>query len=421
MRLSSLIGLRFLRAPRRDKAVSVITWISGLGVALGVTALIVTISVMNGFRANLFEAVTGATPHARVVAAQAAPTVEEAEALRQAVAGLPDVVATSPYLSRQAFLHVAGEYRMVVLRGIDPAREPEVTRISRFVAGEVLPGLRPIAGGAAVLNQLPPAPGQPPGIVLGGPLARGLGLTEGDSVEVISPALRPTPLGPVPIVRHFRLAGVYESGLGGSDEVLGFVDIRQALLLFRLAAPPGVAVKLRDPDADIAPAVRARLPGAAVTGWAEEHKNVFQVMKLEKAGLFLILALILVVSFFNIISSIVMLVVEKREAIGTLKALGATDRLVQEAFFMQGVWIGAIGTAAGVALGLAGCWVLSRTQIVRLPANVFPTARGLPVLVDWVDLVLISACSFLICLAVTVYPARQSARVQPVESLRFDL
>jgi lipoprotein-releasing system permease protein len=421
MRLPSLIGLRFLRAPRRDKAVSVITWISGIGVALGVTALIVAISVMNGFRANLFEAVTGATPHVRVLAAQAAPTVEEAEALRAAVAALPEVEATAPYLSRQAFLNVEGQYRMVVLRGIDPVREPAVTGIARFVSGEVLPSLRPAPRGIEVLGQLPPAPGERPGIVLGGPLARSLGLTEGDSVEVISPAVRPTPLGPVPIVRHFRLAGVFESGLGGSDEVLGFVDIRQALLLFRQAAPPGVAARLRDPDADIAPSVRALLPGATVTGWAEEHKNVFQVMKLEKAGVFLILALILVVSFFNIISSIVMLVVEKREAIGTLKALGATDRLVQEAFFMQGVWIGAVGTAAGVALGLASCWILSRTEIVSLPANVFPTARGLPVLVDWVDLVSISACSFLICLSVTLYPARQAARVHPVESLRFDL
>lgn len=421
MRLPSLIGLRFLRAPRRHKAVSVITWISVIGVALGVTALIVTVSVMNGFRANLFEAVTGATPNLRVLAGQASPSVDEAETLRKTVAALPEVVATSPYLSRQAFVAVQGQYRIIVLRGIDPAREPAVTEVARYLSAEVLPGLRPAPQGIKVLAQLPASPGELPGIVLGAPLARGLGLTEGDSVEVISPAVRPTPLGPVPVVRHFRLVGVFESGLGGTDDVLGFVDIRQALLLFRLAAPPGVAARLRDPDADAARSVRARLPGVTAIGWPDEQKNVFQVMKLEKAGLFLILALILVVSFFNIISSIVMLVVEKREAIGTLKALGATDRLVQSVFFMQGVWIGAIGTAAGVALGLAACWVLPHVEIVRLPASVFPTARGLPILVDWVDLASISACSFLICLSVTLYPARQAARVHPVESLRFDI
>ena len=421
MRLPSLIGLRFLRAPRRDKAVSVITWISVIGVALGVTALIVTISVMNGFRANLFEAVTGATPNLRVLAAEASPSAEEAETLQRAVTALPDVIATSPYLSRQAFVDVQGQYRMIVLRGIDPARESAVTEITRYVSGEVLAGLHPAPGGAKVLALLPASPGELPGIVLGAPLARSLGLTEGDAVEVISPAVRPTPLGPVPVVRHFRLVGVFESGLGGTDDVLGFVDIRQALLLFRLAAPPGVAARLRDPDVDIARLVSARLPGVTAIGWPDEQKNVFQVMKLEKAGLFLILALILVVSFFNIISSIVMLVVEKREAIGTLKALGATDRLVQSVFFMQGVWIGAIGTAAGVALGLAACWVLPRVNIVRLPASVFPTARGLPILVDWLDIVSIAACSFLICLSVTLYPARQAARVHPVESLRFDI
>jgi len=214
---------------------------------------------------------------------------------------------------------------------------------------------------------------------------------------------------------------VFESGLGGSDDVIGFVDIRQALLLFRQAAPEGIAAKLKDPDADLVPQIGAAIPGARVIGWAEDHKNVFQVMKLEKAGLFLILALILVVSFFNIISSIVMLVVEKREAIGTLKSIGATDGLIRDIFFMQGVWIGAIGTAAGVALGLGLCWLLSHVQIVRLPASVFPTATGLPVLVDIVDLALISACSFVICFAVTLYPARQAAKVHPVESLRFDM
>jgi lipoprotein-releasing system permease protein len=421
MRLTSLIGLRFLRAPRRDKAVSAITWISAIGVALGVTALIVTISVMNGFRQNLFLSVTGATPHLRVTLPDATPTPAALDALRRAVAAQPEVVAAAPYFSRQAFVHVDTQYRMVVLRGIDPALEPQVTEIARYLTSDVLSSLDKEVRGAPVLAGLTPAAGDMPGIVLGAPLARGLGLAKGDAIELISPTLRPTPLGPVPIVRHFRVVGVFESGLGGTDDVLAFVDLHQALLLFREASAPGMEARLRDADADLGAALRAAVPGVTVLGWADEHKNVFQVMKLEKAGLFLILALILVVSFFNIISSIVMLVVEKREAIGTLKAIGATDRLVQGVFFMQGVWIGLVGTAAGVALGLTTCWLLGHVEIVRLPASVFPTARGLPVLVDWEDLALISACSFLICLSVTVYPARQAAHVHPVESLRFDV
>ncbi len=423
MRIDSFIGLRFLRSPRQDRAVSVITWISGVGVALGVTALVVTISVMNGFRADLFRAVTGATPHVRILGAGDALAPAEAEALRQKLEALPDIVATAPYFSRQVFVHLPGQYRMVVLRGIDPEREPRVTEIRRFLGEDVLPTQRRRAPdtGAAVLAALRPAAGNTPGIILGGPLARSLGLYTGDLIEVISPTVRPTPVGPVPIMRHFRLVGVFESGLGGTDEVIGFVDLRQALLLFRLPGPQGIAARTRDPDAELAPALKALFPGTAVIGWSDENKNVFQVMRLEKAGLFLILALILVVSFFNIISSIVMLVVEKREAIGILKALGSSDRLVQGIFFMQGVWIGFIGTAIGVALGLAACWVLGHVEIVKLPASVFPTTEGLPVRVEWLDVLLISACSFLICMTVTLYPARQAARIRPVESLRFDL
>ena len=423
MRIASFIGLRFLRSPRRDRAVSVITWISGLGVALGVTALLVTIAVMNGFRANLFLAVTGAPPSVRSLGAQEALAPAEAEALSRKLEALPGIVATAPYFSRQVFVKVQSQYRMVVLRGIDPEREPHVTGIRRFLGEDVLPSekRRPPDAGAAVLAQLRTAPGETPGIILGGPLARSLGLFTGDLVEVISPTVRPTPIGPVPIVRHFRLVGVFESGLSGTDDVLGFADLHQVLLLFRLPGPQGIAARTADPDADPTPALRERFPGTTVVGWADENKNVFQVMRLEKAGLFLILALILVVSFFNIISSIVMLVVEKREAIGILKALGSSDRLVQPIFFMQGVWIGLIGTAVGVALGLAACWVLGHVEIVKLPPSVFPTAEGLPVLVDWLDVLLISACSFLICMTVTVYPARQAARIQPVDSLRFDL
>jgi lipoprotein-releasing system permease protein len=423
MHIASFIGLRFLRSPRRDRAVSIVTWISGIGVALGVTALLVTISVMNGFRANLFLAVTGATPHVRILGAQDALAPEQAQELSRMLETLPGIVATAPYFSRQVFVKVRSQYRMVVLRGIDPEREPRVTEMGRFLGEDVLPPQRRAApgAGAVVLAGLRAPAGETPGMILGGPLARSLGLFTGDLVEVISPTVRPTPIGPVPIVRHFRLVGVFEAGLAGTDDVLGFVDLRQALLLFRLPGPQGIAARTRDPDADPAPALRERFPGTAVIGWADENKNVFQVMRLEKAGLFLILALILVVSFFNIISSIVMLVVEKREAIGILKALGSSDRLVQGIFFMQGVWIGFIGTAVGVALGLATCWTLAHVEIVTLPASVFPTAEGLPVRVEWLDVLLISACSFLICMTVTVYPARQAARIQPVDSLRFDL
>jgi lipoprotein-releasing system permease protein len=419
VRLESFIGLRLLLAPRQDRAVSVITWISAVGVMLGVTALIVTISVMNGFRASLFQAVTGTVPHVRALLDEDADAAA-LEALERRAAALPGVEAVAPYVARQAFLSVPGQFRAVTLRGIDPAREPEVTGIARFVRGAPpgsgAPKERP---GSAVLARLTPRePGERAGIVLGAPTARALGLGLGEDLQVISSVLRQTPIGSVPLVKRVQLVGVFETGLGATDEAVAFVDERTARQLFRLERLPGVALRVADAMELDADAWHAALPGARVVTWADEHRNIFQVMRLEKAGLFLILTLILVVSFFNIISSLVMLVLEKRKAIGVLKSLGASDALVRRIFLMQGFWIGSLGTLSGLGLGLGLCWALSTFDIVRLPPGSFPLGTRLPVLVQVSDVLAITAASFLICLSVTLFPATQAARLDPVEILR---
>ncbi|HKJ00276.1 MAG TPA: FtsX-like permease family protein [bacterium] len=421
MRIESFIGVRFLRSPRQTRSISVVTWISAVGVMLGVTALIITISVMNGFRENLFLAVTGTMAHARVLPPEGDLDSPHLASLTERLKELPQVVATAPYLSRQAFLRAEGEYRAIILRGIDPAVEGRVSELPRFVLvggseGELV---RAKPGQALAGLAYPPPAGQRAGILLGRPLAASLHLHIGDELDVISTAQRITPIGPVPLIKRFRLAGVFETGLGGVDEVTAFVDLSLAQKLYRAGdRVSGVSVRVRDPQSIDGDALRAALPGYQVRTWAEENRNIFQVMRLEKLGVFLILTLIIVVAFFNIIGSLIMQVLEKRKAIAVLKSLGASNRMVRRVFFMQGVWIGIVGTLAGLGLGLLGCWALATFNLVPLPEGVFPLARRLPVLIEPTDLLLITGSSFLICLLVTLYPASAAARTKPVENLR---
>lgn len=427
MRIEAFIALRFLRAKRQDRTISAITWISVVGVMLGVTALIVTISVMNGFRENLFIAVSGTTPHLRVLPAEGPMGGAAREALTERLTARGDVEAVGPYLSRQAFLAVGDEFRAVLLRGIEPGVEARLTELHRFLSGG---GVDPAmeederrAATAELLGRLrfPPPAGERSGILLGAPLARSLGLLAGDEVRVVSPVQRMTPIGPVPLMKQFRLVGTFDTGLSGTDELLAYVDYRVAQRLFRLGdATDGLGLRMAAPENIDVEGLRGALPGMRIIPWTEENKNIFQVMRLEKLGLFLILTLIIVVSFFNIISSLIMLVLEKRKAIAILKTMGARDGLVRSIFFMQGIWIGALGTSGGLALGLSTCWALATFDLIRFPEGVFPLTSRLPVRVEALDLLLITGASFIICMLVTLYPATRAARIQPVESLRYE-
>jgi lipoprotein-releasing system permease protein len=424
------VGRRYLFSTRSDRSISVITWISVCGVALGVIALIVSTSVMNGFRDNLRQAITGSLPH--VTLYSWSDSMRNFEELRLEVEQHPEVVGAAPYIFKQALLTGAKTPKGSLLRGIDPAVEAQVTNLGLFLRRErYAPTPTTKAAQAQLSRELlqrlshPQARAQQlrDGIILGSNLAQQLGVQLGDTVQVVSSDQRMTPVGEVPRVKTLEVIGFFESGIAGYDEVLAFMDYRLVQKVFRMRdAVTGLGIRIQDPEE--APAVAADLQELSelyvVSNWAEENKSIFQVMKLEKFGLFLILTLIVVVAAFNIISSLVMLVLEKSREIAILKALGATDHSIRKVFMLQGMVIGLIGTLSGVTIGLLLCWALMTFDFIEIPPGVYPGGDRIPVLIDWGDVGLTTISSFVICFLVTIYPSTKAARLHPVDPLRYE-
>ena len=232
-----------------------------------------------------------------------------------------------------------------------------------------------------------------------------------------------TPIGDVPRIKKLEVIGIFESGISGYDEVLAFIDYRLLQKIYRMNEKiTGLGVRISDPGN--APEISMELSELSeeyvVSNWADENKSIFQVMKLEKIGLFLILTLIIVVAAFNIISSLIMLVLEKSREIAILKALGAKDSGIRRIFFFQGLVIGSLGTISGVLVGLAICWGLMTFDIIDIPAGVYPGGDRIPILIDWMDVIITTVASFLICMLVTLFPSTKASRLNPVDPLRYE-
>ena len=437
MRTSAYLGWRFLRARRLDVAISTVAWLSLGGVILGVAALLVTIAVLSGFRENLFRAVVATTPHAQWRSAlEAGFTEGETQRLLEYARDLPAVEHATPRLIEQVFLAEGSGFRPLQLQGIDPASEAQVSGLAGLVYGQQAPSPSASAGRGVVdgeatatealagfLAKLPRAStgdsaadhaSRRPGILLGESLVQRLGLRHGDAIRLVSQAQRPTPFGPLPSLQVFTLVGSYHTGILGNDERIGYVDRPEAQKLLRRSRPANsVALKLRAPRDITSETLGASdiVSQAQLSTWSDTNKALFQVMRLEKICVFVILTLMILIGFFNIIASMVMLVLEKRHAIATLKSLGGTDALIYRIFLHQGMWIGVVGTSGGMGLGLLLCLVLPYLPWIQIPAGVFPLSGGLPVDVQPDDLLLIAAASMGVCLSMTLYPARQAARV----------
>lgn len=395
------VAWRLLRAGQRQAFISLMSLLSVTGVAVGVMALVVVIAVMAGFEADLKDRLLALQAH---VVVTPTGTVGDPEALLERVEAIEGVAAAAPVVESQVMLRAGGGAAGVMLRGIDPQRTADV------LGGRVdFDALSRSAAGAA------------PPLLLGAELARQLGVLAGDRVFLVTPGGMLSPIGHVPAMRPFQVAGIFTSGLYTHDGTTAFAALADARRALRLAEPiTGVQVRVLDIYAAdrVAEAITAALgTDFQARSWMQVNRSLFSALRLERVAMFIILALIVLVAAMNIASALIMTVMEKAKDIAILKTLGATDQAIGRIFVRNGLAIGLVGIAIGTAAGLGLCGLLSRYDLIRLPGEIFYVTR-LPVRLAPGDVAAITVAALVICLAATLYPARQAARLDPVETIR---
>ncbi|MCL2341337.1 MAG: lipoprotein-releasing ABC transporter permease subunit [Proteobacteria bacterium] len=401
------VSLRYLRAKRKQKFISLITVISILGVAVGVLALIVVLSVYTGFTEGLRDQIIGVNAHA-LVQRHGLP-ITDPEAVTAKIEAVAGVEATTPYIYAQALISSASQSTGVVLRGIDATSAMRVISI----------GQKMVAGQLTDLD----ASQEVPAIVLGRDLARQLQVRTGDRVRLISPNGPLSPMGILPKVRTCVVAGIFATGMFEYDSTMAYInlDTARSLTDLRLGVH-GIEVRVKDIDLAnrTAAAIQQALgQGYAARDWMQLNQNLFAALKLEKLGIFIALDLIILVAALNIISALIMMVMEKNRDIAILKSMGATTRAIMRIFFYQGMVIGLAGTVLGVAGGLGLCALLKRYKIIELPSNVYPMST-MPIKVVPLDVTVIAVSAILITLLATLYPSWKASRVRPAEALSYE-
>jgi len=401
------VSLRYLRAKRKQKFISLITLISILGVAVGVLALIVVLSVFTGFTEGLRDQIIGVNAHALVQ--RFGSTINDSEEVTAKIEAVEGVEATTPYIYGQALISSATHSTGVVLRGIEAASAMRVLSI----------GQKMTAGQLTDLD----TSFEVPAIVLGRDMARQLQVGVGDRVRLISPNGPLSPMGVLPKIRTCVVAGIFETGMFEYDSTMGYINLQTARSLTDLQrGVHGIEVRVRDIDqADrTAAAIRQALgQGYSVRDWMQLNQNLFAALKLEKLGIFIALDLIILVAALNIISALIMVVMEKNRDIAILKSMGATTKSIMRIFFYQGMVIGLSGTVLGVAGGLSLCALLKRYKIIELPSNVYPMST-MPIKVVPLDVTVIAVSALLITLAATLYPSWKASRIRPAEALSYE-
>jgi lipoprotein-releasing system permease protein len=404
-----VLGLRYLRSRGHRANLSLFVWIGVGGVFLGVSALIVVLAVMTGFQDGIREKIIAANPHVLILST-GGRGVEDASALAARVAGIPDVKSATPFVLQQALFTLRGGGATGgLLRGVDLA----VPSVRDGLASEIR------LGGIAPLLRT----GGEPALLLGRELARSLGAVPGDHVTVISPQGAMTAVGLVPKMRRFVVAGYVEVGMYEYDASLAYTSLRAAQEFAGLGdRVSGVELKLVDPFQArvVARSVATTLDGAYwVRDWMDMNRNLFAALQLEKLALFVIVTIIVLVAAFAIIGHLVLLVAEKRKEIGILKAMGASAPSIASIFLVAGMLIGVVGTAAGSAFGLLLIWVQNTYHVIRLAGDVYQISY-LPMKLTGSDFAMIVGATLVIAFLATISPARNAARLDPVEVLRYE-
>ncbi|WP_367025958.1 lipoprotein-releasing ABC transporter permease subunit [Methylococcus sp. ANG] len=407
------IGLRYTRAKRRTRFISFITLTSVLGIALGVTALITVLSVMNGFEAELRERILGMTSHASISGPGGA--LGEWRVLEPALSEDSRILGWAPYIEGQAMLSSERRASGAMLRGVLPDYEPRVSDVANHMQLGKLADLEP--------GQF--------GIILGAELAAYLGVSTGDKVTVITPQVTATPAGILPRLKRFTVIGTFQVGMFEYDRNLALIQLDDAARLLHMEGEiSGLRLKLDDlfNAHRIARDLGPKLPGDYyVTDWTQAHTNFFRAIKTEKRVMFMILLLIVAVAAFNIVSTLVMVVTDKRADIAILRTQGMTPASVMGIFMVLGTVIGAVGTLIGgvggvlLALNVSEIvnWIESQLSMKFLSADVYYIS-DLPSKLNWTDVFQITSMAFLLSLLATIYPAWQASRVRPAEELRYE-
>lgn len=403
---------------------------SVMGVAIGVAALVIVMSVYNGVTSEMKEKILGANPHVLVMATvpnafdAPAPAADTSEAtaeqggagkapvtpVLERVQSVPGVVTATPFLYAEVLLSTPYGATGLVVRGIDPHQAVEALPLLRNLETGGIGGLERTSG--------------PAGILVGRDLAERFRLRVGSRVNLMSPTGQSTTAGFVPKLKSFRVEGVFKSGMSDFDSRLAYVSLpaAQELMGYPSGRISGIEAFVEDPykAKEVAGAITSGLGYPFYTrNWIDMNANLFAALQLERFGMFVVLVMVILVGSFSIITSLVMLVMEKTRDIAILMSMGATASAVRRIFMLQGAIIGAVGTALGYVLGIVLALLLKKYQFVQLPPDVY-MMDTLPVIIDPVDLIVIGAVSMLMCFLATIYPSRQASRLVPAEALRYE-
>jgi len=421
VRYEFFVSFRYLRARRRDAFISLITFISMMGVMIGVMTLNIVLGVMTGFERDLRERILGFNPH--LVLMNYGGTIGEYERVVGEVARAPGVVAAAPVVQGQGMVSAGRQVSGVVIRGVDPRSGGMVIDLERYLKVgrlEDLGSVREVpitVDGEERRVELS-------GIIVGAELGHQLGVFPGDAVTVLSPQGVASPIGMVPKMKRFVIVGLFDSGMYDYDTSLIYMALADAQSFLEVGdAVSGIEARVDNVygAAEVARQLEASLGGFPYRArdWTEINRNLFAALKLEKAVYFIVLCLIVVVAAFNIFATLTMVVKEKRKDIAILKSMGASNGWIGRIFMVKGLVIGFVGTLLGNLGGLGGCWLLQRYQFIQLPKDVFIVST-VPVRMDPLNFLVVAGVSVGICLLASLSPAWRAANLVPAEVIRYE-
>jgi lipoprotein-releasing system permease protein len=403
------VALRYLLTRRKHSFISVISLFSVAGVALGVAALIIVLGVMNGFSTNLRDKILGINAHI-IVSNASGPFSSYTQKAGQAES-IPEVVGAMPFIYSEVMLSTPRGVKGAALRGIEPQKAPHVLTLSEDMTQGSLDSLQ---DDSAL-----------PGLVIGSGMAGQLGVSTGQTVNMLSPSGTKSAAGFTPRVKTFQIVGIFDTGMYEYDSSLAYTSIgaAQQILGFEEDLASGLEVRLQNVYAaeEVADRLREKLRGFpfVVQTWMDMNQSLFSALKLEKTAMGVILIMIVLVGSFSIITTLIMLVMEKKQDIAVLMSMGAKPKTIRNIFMWQGSIIGLVGTFLGFLFGISASLLLKRYQFIKLPPDVYYMDH-LPVLLEPVDLSIIAVAAMLLCFCATLYPARQAAQIQPTDVLRYE-